>query len=150
MSRDEVPICMTKKYRTMNGEDVVILSTSARTRFPVIGHIGTDTGITYWTVHGLYNMYAELYDIPHQMDLVEVREDQGREMSRDDAPNFRKIPNNESCWNCDYYSYDGGKCENHNLNLEDYEGYIWDYVCDDWKKPHTIKTIVLFTPIRNG
>jgi len=71
-------------------------------------------------------------------------------MSQDNAPNFRKIPKNESCWNCDYYSYDGGKCENHNLNLEDYEGYIWDYVCDDWKKPHTIKTIVLFTPIRNG
>lgn len=48
---------------------------------------------------------------------------------------FRKIPNNKSCWNCDHYSWDEGKCENHNLDLEDYEDHTWNYVCDDWKEP---------------
>ena len=75
MNQNDAPICMTKKYRTRDGKDVVILSTSARTRFPVIGHIGTDTGITHWTVHGLYNQFADMYDVPHYWDLVEVRED---------------------------------------------------------------------------
>lgn len=49
-------------------------------------------------------------------------------MSRDDAPNFRHIPNNGTCFLCRYLDQ-WGFCTKHEFFISRIDFYL----CDDWK-----------------
>lgn len=56
-----------KKYRIRNGEDVEFISDAGRGTHPVVGYVGDQMDITYWTKEGNYFL-----DETSQFDLVEV------------------------------------------------------------------------------
>jgi len=60
---------MSKKYRTVSGEDVELIATTGRGEFPVKGYVGKDDFISAWDINGRFCGIGP----GDKFDLVEVK-----------------------------------------------------------------------------
>lgn len=63
-------INLNKPLRTRYGEPVTILSTKGRGMYPVIGYIGDDQDIKYWTKYGISDEHSHM-DLENAEQTVE-------------------------------------------------------------------------------
>ena len=63
-------IDITKKYKTKDGKDVILISDNGRGEYPIIGFIHDDEYVKTWTKDGVFNIGVIL----NHLDIVEVKE----------------------------------------------------------------------------
>jgi len=62
-------------------------------------------------------------------------------MSKEDAPNYKEFPEQNTCYNCVYSDIEYQYCEKHKFNFEHVS------LCDDWDAWKWKKEYLLLHPI---